>query len=227
MVVQETEERPGADAAAPGRSRRARAVATVVAAAGVLGGVFAVLSFVRDLGDITVDDVEHAWCSVWSCSADDPVPPAPTVSGSPQPVVPAPSALTKPAPTGLTASFSVPRDGNDVPLCTPVRGTVSGLTPGRAAWLLVKGPGTGDLYYLTRKIIPTSRGSGDWDLESQQIGRPADKGNTFHMLIIGTEGDATDEYVRAFAEQRNYVRLPATYRTLDDIAVTIADSRGC
>ncbi|MEU4619104.1 hypothetical protein AB0G04_03865 [Actinoplanes sp. NPDC023801] len=157
------------------------------------------LALVRDLGDVRFSDIGRYWSAFWGSS-----PPA----------------------GNMTASFDSPEDGDKVPLCSSLSGTVSGLTGDRAAWLLLKGPNTGDLYYLTRRIIPASGDDVRWHLTSQQIGDPMHEGQRFRMLIIGTEGAATAEYDRA-AATAPFVKLPAKYETLADISVTIADDIVC
>ncbi|WP_143162794.1 hypothetical protein [Couchioplanes caeruleus] len=230
-----TESRGETDASAT-RRRRLEKMALVLTAVGTIA---AVLGLGRDLTDSTVtyDDIKRAACVVLSCSPAEPIPspvnsaPPPSVSPEPttKPSQPTVKATTPPAGEAAgkpTARIVVP-DGGDTPLCTPISGTVSGLEGDRAAWLLVKGPATGELYYLLGEIALRSPDATDWNFRAQQIGDPGAKGKTFQLRVIGTEGDATAEYHRASAELKSYVHLPAKYELLDEAAVTIVDDIPC
>jgi hypothetical protein len=193
-----------------GRHRRARTIAagTALAAAGV---VVALAALFRDVTEFT-------WGGVRGPGARPSSPAA--AAGPTGAAVPASS------PPAVAATFVLPTAGG-VPNCTPVAGTVSGLTGDRAAWLLVKGPDTEDLYYLTYRIAPTTHGAPNWSAGNVQIGSERVPGKTFDLLIIGTEGAETAEYARKLRLREHWVTLPPRPRVLDTVPVTVTDAKDC
>jgi hypothetical protein len=205
------------------RQRRARRVtgATVVAVTGTLA---AVLALGRDVFDFTVDDLRKASSGTARALPSSAAPAQPAASAPA--TSPSPGAPAGKTPTRVTASIVTPPDGG-VPLCIPVAGTVAGLTGDRAAWLLVKGPDTGDLYYLTGRVTTTARNPGHWTFDMIRIGDPQHVGKTFAMLVVGTDGEATDEYARTIQRPNRYVKLPEGHQVLDDVVVTVQDRGTC
>ncbi len=220
----QAEDRDGPDAAPTQRQRRRQRLVGATAI-GIVSVVVAILALGRDVLDITVADLRHP-----PSTSPGSVPAAPG-SGPSVPDSSAPRGTTTTASPAVAASIVTPADGGTIPLCTVVAGTVSELTGNRAVWLLVRGiPPAGPSYYLVQRLTTTVRRAPNWKTDRIQIGTPANPGQKFELLLLGTDGDLTDEYVQRLkrnTQPDHYVQLPQNRQILDQVVITVGDEEPC